>query len=66
MVNRCERERKARQPDTPRELRHQLEVIDAYWMTCQVPEVDTTERQLRTNSEGKLGERFPQLGVMTN
>jgi CheY-like chemotaxis protein len=44
------------------ELREQLAVINAYWMTCQVPQVDTTGRQLRTDSQGKLGERFPQAG----
>ena len=29
-------------------------------MTCQVPEVDVTGKQLHTDSQGKLGERFPQ------
>lgn len=41
-------------------LQNQLAAINAYWMTCEVPEVDITGKQLRTNSEGKLGERFPQ------
>ena len=49
-------------PQSAEELRNQLAVINAYWMTCQVPEVDVTGKQLRTNSEGKLGERFPQAG----
>lgn len=49
-------------PATAQGLQEQLTVINAYWMTCQVPEVDLTGRQLRTNSEGKLGERFPQAG----
>ena len=47
-------------PNTAAELRQQLAVINAYWMTCQVPQVDVTGRQLQTNSRGKLGERFPQ------
>lgn len=47
-------------PNTAEELRQQLAVINAYWMTCQVPQVDITGRQLHTNSHGKLGERFPQ------
>jgi CheY-like chemotaxis protein len=47
-------------PATAQELRHQLMVINEYWMTCQVPQVDITGKQLRTDSEGKLGERFPQ------
>jgi CheY-like chemotaxis protein len=49
-------------PHSTEELQNQLAVINAYWMTCQVPEVDITGKQLRTDSEGKLGERFPQVG----
>ena len=49
-------------PHSSEELQKQLEVINAYWKTCQVPEVDITGKQLRTDSEGKLGERFPQAG----
>ncbi len=41
-------------------LREQLKIMHAYWMTCKVPEVDITGRQVVTESEGKLGERFPQ------
>ena len=29
-------------------------------MTCQVPEVDNTGKELPTDSKGKLGERFKQ------
>jgi len=47
-------------PQSPEELRNQLKVINAYWMTCQVPEVDSSGKQLVTDSEGKLGERFKQ------
>jgi CheY-like chemotaxis protein len=49
-------------PRTLGALMHQILVLHAYWMTCEVPEVDTTGRQLRTESLGKLGERFPQPG----
>jgi len=49
-------------PRTPGALMHQMLVLHAYWMTCEVPEVDTSGRQIRTNSLGKLGERFPQAG----
>jgi CheY-like chemotaxis protein len=49
-------------PHQPEDLRKQLEIINAYWMTCQVPEVDLTGKQVRTDSAGKLGERFPQAG----
>jgi CheY-like chemotaxis protein len=49
-------------PRTNGALMHQMLVLHAYWMTCEVPQVDATGRQLRTISEGKLGERFPQVG----
>jgi len=49
-------------PRTHGALMHQMLVLHAYWMTCEVPEVDSTGRQLRTQSSGKLGERFPQVG----
>ena len=49
-------------PQTAEGLREQLAVLNAYWMTCQVPEVDITGKQLHTDSAGKLGERFPQPG----
>ena len=41
-------------------LHHQIKVLHDYWMTCEVPQVDSTGRQLTTNSRGKLGERFDQ------
>lgn len=49
-------------PRTHGALLHQMLVLHSYWMTCEVPEVDSTGRQLRTQSSGKLGERFPQPG----
>ena len=47
-------------PNSSDALRHQLKVLHDYWVTCEVPEVDSTGRQLRTDSGGKLGERFAQ------
>jgi CheY-like chemotaxis protein len=47
-------------PALPNDLRAQLKVLHDYWMTCEVPEVDISGRQLHTDSEGKLGERFAQ------
>lgn len=41
-------------------LRQQLRILQDYWMTCRVAEVDETGRRLVTCSKGKLGERFPQ------
>ena len=50
-------------PPTQDQLRELLSVIHAYWLTCQVPEVDRSGRRLQTDSEGKLGERFEQASV---
>jgi CheY-like chemotaxis protein len=47
-------------PNTTEGLCALLKVLHDYWMTCEVPQVDSTGRQLRTNSAGKLGERFVQ------
>jgi CheY-like chemotaxis protein len=47
-------------PNSPTDLRALLKVLHDYWMTCEVPQVDITGRQLRTNSVGKLGERIEQ------
>ena len=47
-------------PSSTDGLRAQLKVLHDYWLTCEVPEVDSTGRQLRTDSVGKLGERFAQ------
>jgi CheY-like chemotaxis protein len=41
-------------------LLNQLKVLHEYWMTCEVPEVNVSGKQLQTQSAGKLGERFPQ------
>jgi len=49
-------------PSSPEGLRTLLRVLHEYWMSCEVPEVDSTGRQLHTNSQGKLGERFAQVG----
>lgn len=47
-------------PQNMDKLRQQLKVLYDYWMTCEVPEVDISGKQLQTESGGKLGERFPQ------
>jgi CheY-like chemotaxis protein len=47
-------------PRTHEGLVHQLLVLNAYWLTCEVPQVDSTGRRIHTESEGKLGERFAQ------
>jgi len=50
-------------PSSPDGLRRILKALNDYWMTCEVPEVDRTGRQLRTDSAGKLGERFEQTRI---
>ena len=47
-------------PHSPDGLRNILKALNNYWLTCEVPEVDSTGRQVRTDSAGKLGERFAQ------
>jgi hypothetical protein len=47
-------------PNSPADLKHLLKVLHDYWMTCEVPQIDSTGKQLRTDSAGKLGERFVQ------
>ena len=47
-------------PHDPAALRELIGKLNAYWLTCEVPEVDSTGKQLETDSAGKLGERFTQ------
>lgn len=45
-------------PSSFEDLCRQLKVLHDYWMTCEVPEADSTGHQLPTDGTGKLGERF--------
>jgi CheY-like chemotaxis protein len=45
-------------PANSEDLRKQLKLLYDYWMTCEIPQVDTTGRQLATHSRGKLGDRY--------
>lgn len=47
-------------PRSMDDLSKQLKILHDYWLTCEVPQVDVSGKQLETESEGKLGERFPQ------
>ena len=47
-------------PHNPEATRELMAKLNAYWLTCEVPEVDSTGKQLETNSAGKMGERFVQ------
>lgn len=52
-------------PQDPAALAKLVATLNAYWLTCEVPEVDSTGKQLATNSAGKLGERFAQPDAST-
>lgn len=39
-------------------LNEMIATLYAYWLTCEVPEVDSSGKQLPTDNAGKLGERF--------
>jgi len=45
-------------PQSMEKLEQQLKILHDYWLTCEVPQVDISGRQLDTDSKGKLGERF--------
>ena len=47
-------------PHSLDQLSDQLKTLHEYWLTCEVPQVDITGKQIETNSHGKLGERFSQ------
>ena len=38
----------------------QLKTLYDYWRECEVPAIDVSGKQVKTHSEGKLGERYPQ------
>ena len=40
-------------------LTNMIQTLMAFWLYCEVPEVDLAGVQLITNNIGKLGERFP-------
>jgi CheY-like chemotaxis protein len=47
-------------PQSFDQLRSRLKILHDYWMTCEIPEVDASGKQVLTAAKGKLGERFPQ------
>jgi len=42
------------------ELERIMKCLIDFWMLCEVPQVDDAGKRFSTESEGKLGERFPQ------
>jgi CheY-like chemotaxis protein len=47
-------------PSQHDELERIIKCLNDFWMLCEVPEVDDAGKRLRTESGGKLGERFPE------
>jgi CheY-like chemotaxis protein len=47
-------------PVQPEELSRIVKCLVDFWMLCEVPQVDDAGKRLRTESGGKLGERFSQ------
>ncbi len=45
-------------PQDPSQLIELLKAIAAFWLICEVPEVDEVGRRVVTKSQGKLGDRF--------
>ena len=41
-------------------LSDQLKILHDYWLTCEVPQVDITGKQVETDGQGKLGQRFTE------
>jgi len=48
-------------PVTQIGMTHLILILHAYWMTCEVPEVDVNGRQLSTDDRGKISERFQHV-----
>ena len=42
-------------------MTHLMLILHAYWMTCEVPQVDRSGRQIKTDDRGKLSERFDKV-----
>jgi CheY-like chemotaxis protein len=47
-------------PSSFEDLTRLMGKVYGYWQDCEVPEIDESGKMLKTESEGKLGARFPQ------
>jgi CheY-like chemotaxis protein len=47
-------------PSSYGDLLKMMSILLDYWMLCEVPEVDVTGKQIKTQSRGKLGQRILQ------
>ena len=48
-------------PSSPDGLRNLIKALHAYWLMCELPELDRTGQQVETSGSHKLGERFGRL-----
>lgn len=48
-------------PSSPIDLRNLVKSLHSYWLSCEVPEVDSDGRQIVSEGAHKLGRRFAQL-----
>lgn len=49
-------------PSSPTALRTLVKALHDYWLTCELPEVDRTGKQVETKGAHKLGQRFTPIG----
>lgn len=49
-------------PSSPLALRALVKALHDYWLTCELPEVDRSGKQVATSGAHKLGERFKEHG----
>jgi|SRR5688500_7851489 len=47
-------------PATNKELQELIQNLVGYWRTCEVPAIEKSGRRIRTDSTGRLGERYPE------
>jgi len=45
-------------PQKPEQLKALIQKIHDHWSECEIPEVDEEGYAVRTDSKGRLGERF--------
>jgi CheY-like chemotaxis protein len=45
-------------PSSPTALRALIKAMHDYWLTCELPEVDRSGKQVETSGAHKLGQRF--------
>ena len=48
-------------PASSDDMRKQLKLLYDYWMTCEIPQVDVTGKQLETVSRGKMSEHAAEI-----